>query len=202
MPDAEGWEPTAIGNTIVSVIPIVVWVLALLFAAIAIWRGKPITWDLVVDQLLRYLFFFPLGVQGLWAFFCHVFIPQESAASIGWAPSPFQFEVGVANLGIALGSLYAAFSSFRARAAMAIVAGCFLVGAGIGHINEMIEDANFAPGNAGPIMVTDFLTPIAILVLLLLQPRARQTSSGPRISEQLARARAHLQKGIGAGGDS
>jgi hypothetical protein len=27
---------------------------------------------------------------------------------------------------------------------------------------------DLAPGNAGPIMVTDFLTPIAVLVLLVL----------------------------------
>jgi hypothetical protein len=197
MPDVEGLTPSS-GNGIVWIVPILVWVAALLFAAIAVWRGpRPVTWGIVTDKLLRYLFFFPLGVQGLWAFVGHAIFPEESAASIGWAPSPFQFEVSVANLGLALGSLYAAFSGFQARAAMAIATSCFLVGAGIGHINEMIEDANFAPGNAGPIMVTDFLTPIAILVLLLLQPQARNASSDPRISEQLARARADLQKGIG-----
>jgi hypothetical protein len=40
-------------------------------------------------------------------------------------------------------------------------------GAGIGHIRDIVEAGNLAPGNAGAIMVTDFLTPIAILVLLL-----------------------------------
>jgi len=126
-------------------------------------------------------------VQALWAFFSHVLIPDETAASIGWAPSPFQYEVGVANLGIALGSFYAAFSNFQARAAIAIAAGCFLAGAGVGHIVEIIEDLNFAPGNAGPIMITDFLTPIVVLVLLLLSPS--QSPSTPLMSEQLAKAR-------------
>jgi hypothetical protein len=104
--------------------------------------------------------------------------------------------VGVANLGIALGSFYAAFSNFQARAAIAIAAGCFLAGAGGGHIVEIIEDLNFAPGNAGPIMITDFLTPIVVLVLLLLSPS--QSPSTPLMSEQLAKAREDLRKSLNA----
>jgi hypothetical protein len=42
------------------------------------------------------------------------------------------------------------------------------MGAGIIHILDIIEKGNFAPGNAGPIMITDFLTPLAVLVLLVL----------------------------------
>ncbi len=45
-------------------------------------------------------------------------------------------------------------------------AACFLVGAGIIHIRDIAETGNLAPGNAGPIMITDFLTPVAVLVLL------------------------------------
>jgi uncharacterized protein DUF6790 len=80
--------------------------------------------------------------------------------------SPFQYEVGVANLGLGLASLYAASKGFETRVAVAIAAACFLVGAGIGHIRDIVETGNLAPGNAGPIMVTDFLTPIVIVVLL------------------------------------
>jgi uncharacterized protein DUF6790 len=49
---------------------------------------------------------------------------------------------------------------------VAIATACFLVGAGLGHIRDIVQHGNLAPGNAGPIMVTDFLTPIVILVLL------------------------------------
>lgn len=199
MPDFSQWSDAQIGNLIVSMVPIVMWGAALLFAGVAIWRGpRPVIWGVVFDKLLRYLFIFPLGVQALWAFFGHVLIPDETAASIGWAPSPFQYEVGVASLGIALGSFYAAFSNFQARAAMAITAGCFLAGAGIGHIVEIVEDLNYAPGNAGPIMITDFLTPIVVLVLLLLSRREQQSPSGPLMSEQLAKARGGLEKSLNA----
>jgi len=151
----------------VSLVPILLWVAALGCAGVAIWRGpRPSARGFVIDRLQRYLFVFPLGLQGLWAFVGHVFFAEESAASIGWASGPFQYEVGVANLGLGLASLYAAFRGFEARLAVAIAAACFLGGAGIGHIRDIVEAGNFAPGNAGPIMVTDFLTPIAVFVLL------------------------------------
>jgi hypothetical protein len=130
--------------------------------------GPPGLCDQGLLELLRYLFLFPLGVQGLWAFVGHVFFAEQSAASTGWATSPFQYEVGVANLGLGLASIYVAFRGFEARFAVAIAAACFLIGAGIIHILDIVEQGNLAPGNAGPIMVTDFLTPITVLVLLAL----------------------------------
>jgi hypothetical protein len=152
--------------TQVSLIPILVWVAALLCWAIAVWRGpRPLMQTFVVDRLLRYLFIFPLGIQGLWAFVAHVFFPDQAAAAIGWDPSPFQFEVGYANLGLGLASLYAAYTGFYARVAVAIAASCFLVGAGIGHVHDIVNYGNLTPGNAGPILVTDFLTPMAVLAL-------------------------------------
>jgi hypothetical protein len=149
----------------VSLVPILLWVAALLCAGVAIWlEPRPIVRGFVIDRLLRYLFLFPLGLQGVWAFLGHLFFPERSAAAIGWATSPFQYEVGVANLGLA--SLYAAFRGFEARLAVGIAAACFLIGAGVGHIRDIVVQGNLAPGNAGPIMATDFLTPIVILVLL------------------------------------
>jgi hypothetical protein len=153
----------------VSLVPILLWVAALGAAGIAVWRGpRPIDRSFAIDRLLRYVFLFPLGLQGLWAFIGHVFFPQQSAAAIGWAPSPFQYEVGVANLGLGLTCIYAAFKGFEARVAAGLLAFCFLFGAGIGHIRDIIATGNLAAGNAGPIMITDFLTPIAIGVLLFL----------------------------------
>jgi hypothetical protein len=94
-------------------------------------------------------------------------LAEQAAASIGWANTPFQYEVGVANLGLGLTSIYAAFRSFEARVAVAIVASCFLMGAGVIHIMDIAGQGNLAPGNAGPILFTDFLTPIAVLALLV-----------------------------------
>jgi hypothetical protein len=200
MPETGGWTPFPSEGLVDTVwyVPISMWGAGLLFAAVAIFWARPITFGVVVDKLLRYLFVFPLGLQGLWAFVGHVFFPDETASTIGWAASPFQYEVGLANLGIALASFYAAFSGFQARAAAAVAAACFSVGAGIGHINDIAQEANFAPGNAGPIMFTDFLTPIVILVLLIVQPqhpRAAPTS----LAGELERARLEVEQTVARG---
>jgi hypothetical protein len=151
----------------VSLVPILLWVAALVCVGVAIWREQPpVTQSFMVDRALRYLFLFPLGVQGLWAFVGHVFFAKQAAASIGWATSPFQYEVGVANLGLGLACIYAAFKGFEARVAAGILAACFLLGAGIGHVKDILTTGNLAPGNAGPIMLTDLLTPIAVFALL------------------------------------
>ena len=121
------------------------------------WRGpRPINRSFVIDRLLRYLFIFPLGLQGLWAFVGHTVFSEDAAREIGWADTPFQYEVGVANLGLAFASLYAAFRGFEARMAAALAAGCFLAGAGVFHIRDIALTGNLAPGNAGAIMITDF----------------------------------------------
>jgi hypothetical protein len=215
MQDAEDW-----GAYIVSAVPAALWVAALLCAAIAIWQApRPITFRLIVDRLLRYLFVFPLGVQGLWAFFSHVFISEDAANAIGWEPSPFQFEVGVANLGLALASFYAAFKGFEARAATAIAAACFLAGAGVGHLMDIAQGDNLTAGNSGPILYTDFLTPIAVLVLLIVLPRrseqmvaetsksslvariedAQREAPPPRIEDEIERARQAMREALTAG---
>lgn len=92
--------------------------------------------------------------------------PARATAAIVWQTSSFQFEAGVANLGIGLAGLYAAFRGFEARLATNLVVAGFLGGAGIGHIRDIVQAGNFAPGNAGPILFTDLLTPLVIFGLL------------------------------------
>ena len=103
---------------------------------------------------------------------------RRAVGRVDWlGAAPFQYEVGVANLGLALAALYAAFRGYEARLAVGIAAASFLIGAGIGHIRDIVEAGNLAPGNAGPIMVTDFLTPIAVLALLFVANGKRRPKS-------------------------
>lgn len=167
----------------ISLGPILFWVAALAATAIAVWRGpRPIARDFVIDRLLRYLLVFPVGLQGLWGFVGHVFFPAQQAAAIGWPDSPFQFEVGVANLGVGIAALYAACRGFEARLAVSLAAGTFLLGAGVVHIKDIVAAGNLAPGNAGPILFTDFLTPIALLVLLYLLRAAGRPKSAATLA--------------------
>lgn len=151
----------------VSIIPVAAWLAALVVASVVLLRGpRPLTAARVANVLLRWIFVVPVGLMSLWGALGHIAFPQIAAASIGWAPSPFQYEVGVANLGIGLAGLYAAFRGFEARLATALMVTAFLGGAAVGHIREILTAGNLAPGNAGPILVTDIATPLVILLLL------------------------------------
>ena len=150
--------------------PILMWVLALFFAGVAYGRmPQPRPPGALWQSLLRSIFLFPVGIQGLWGALGHLGFPAQTAASIGWAPSPFQFEVGVCNLGIGVVGLIAAYhANWNFRFAISIFTAFFLGGAAWGHVIQMASAGNFAPGNAGPIFYTDILTPFALLLLLLL----------------------------------
>ncbi|PZQ78716.1 MAG: hypothetical protein DI549_22085 [Ancylobacter novellus] len=157
-------------------VPLLAWLAAIVATILMLLRGpRPITVRRIIDQLLRYILAFPVGLMGLWAFMGHVFFAEQAAASIGWAPSPFQFEVGMANLGIGLAGLIGAFfGSPGFRAAVGVVMLGFLGGAGVGHVLQIEATGNLAAGNAGPILYTDFLTPLAVLGLLLVQRLLRR----------------------------
>jgi hypothetical protein len=91
-------------------------VAALAFAGVAIAREPgPIRREFVIDRLLHYLFLLPLGALSLWAFIGHVFFPAQSAAAIGWEPSPFHYGSRCCQSGLGLASIYAAFASFKAE---------------------------------------------------------------------------------------
>lgn len=123
--------------------------------------------------LLRYVNLFPVGLMGLWAALGHIAFPAQSAAAIGWAPSPFQTEVGAANLGLGIaGTLAAFYASWGFRAAVAVMTAGFLGGAALTHVFQIAQTGNHAAGNAGPILYTDVLTPLLLVILLALTFRS------------------------------
>lgn len=117
---------------------------------------------------LGYLFFFAMGFSGLWGFIYHAFFPQIAAQYIGWASSPFQFEVAMANLGVGVVGLFGlrAQQSYRIAGTLFVV--CLFWGAAYGHIVQMIKANNFAPGNAGFIFYNDIIMPLLLIIFLFL----------------------------------
>lgn len=130
---------------------------------------KPVSWRRAAETLLHWSLAVNLGIGGLMAFYAHTFRAAQTAESIGWAPgSPFQLEVAFANLAYsALG-----FGSLWLRGlwwwAAAVSNAVFLWGAAYGHIVEIIQHQNYAPGNAGAILYADILVPAVHLILLVL----------------------------------
>ncbi len=149
-------------------------VIGLLFALVAIARApKPLRFQDVIDRLLAWHLFWSIGVCYFYNFVMHGFFGKMSAAFIGWADSPFQFEVATASLGFSAVGFLAAFRSFDLRLAAIVGPGLFTLGAAVGHINQMVTQHNFAPGNAGVVFYTDILIPLFGAALLWLQHRSR-----------------------------
>jgi hypothetical protein len=131
------------------------------------------------ERLLGWILLLPIGVTGLWAAVFHLFFPQIAAADIGWEPSPFQFEVGMADLAIGATACMSFWRSLDFKAAVVIVNAIFLLGDAIGHVGQMIAAGNFASGNAGVPFLGDLILPVLSLVLLIIVQRS---ASAPRIS--------------------
>ncbi len=144
--------------------------LGLIVSLVAISRfGNSIDQRLVIEKLLAWYVFFSIGIDNFYNFVMHVFFGRMSAAFIGWADSPFQFEVGTASLGYAAVGLLAAFRSYDLRLAAVLGPSIFTLGAAVGHIVQMVSAHNFAPGNAGIIFWTDIFIPLFGFALLWLQ---------------------------------
>lgn len=96
----------------------------------------------------------------------HLLMPDPIADSIGWPKgSPFQWEVGLANL--LIGVLGVLSPSFDRDFALAVVIAfaIFYLGAAVGHVREMIREHNRAPGNAGFVFWFDVIAPLAVIAL-------------------------------------
>ena len=154
-------------------LPVFLFVAALVFAWISR-SGAP-----VAERLLAWILLLPVGVTGLWAAVFHLFFPDVAAADIGWEPSPFQFEVGMADLAIGATACVSFWRSLDFKAAVVIINAIFLLGDAIGHVGQMIAAGNFASGNAGVPFLDDLILPVLTLILLIIVQRSE---SAPRIS--------------------
>lgn len=155
---------------VISNFSLTFFVLGLIFSLISLLR-KPRPWNkkTVVEALFAYFLLFSIGISFFYNFVMHVFFADMAAKFIGWANSPFQYEVGFASLGFAVLGFIAFRSSFSFRAATVLGPAFFLWGAAGGHVYQMILAHNFAPGNAGVVFWTDIFLPVVSLILLYLQ---------------------------------
>ena len=107
-----------------------------------------------------------IGVNGIVGASGHLLYPDPVARSIGWPPgNPFQWEVGVADLGWGVLGVFAPSYGRDFWLATIIVSSIFLLGAAVGHVRQMLGARNFAPGNAGAVFFNDVAIPVFAIVL-------------------------------------
>jgi hypothetical protein len=156
-----------------------IWIFCLLLALVfslvnIIFLKKPRTAGNVIEIILLYLFVFQIGLMSFIAFIAHVFRGPEIAALVGWQPgNPFQYEVGMMNLGLAVLGFLCIWFRKEFWLATAIIAAVTMAGCGVGHVREIIVNNNWAPGNAGlGIWLQTVLVPITLLVLVYFYRRS------------------------------
>jgi hypothetical protein len=134
----------------------------------------------IAARFLSWILLLPIGVSGLWAALFHLVFPDRAAALIGWEPSPFQFEVGMADLAIGVTACVAFWRPLPFKAAAVWAASIFLLGDAAGHIRQMVAAGNFAPGNAGTPFFIDVVGPVLSIAFLLAAQSEHKASLAAR----------------------
>jgi hypothetical protein len=147
-------------------LPAILFVIALVIAAARYGRDGS-----AAERFLSWILLLPIGVTGLWAGVFHVFFPAMAAAFIGWEVSPFQFEVGMADLAIGLTACIAFWRDLSFKGAAVSAASIFLLGDAVGHVRQMVIAGDFAPGNAGVPFYLDVICPLLAIALLVIGKR-------------------------------
>lgn len=126
----------------------------------------------IAATYLLYLLFIYVGLMGLLTAYAHVFRPLQTSASIGWVTSPYEYEVGMADLTVGvLGVLCLVFRG-EFWLATAIANAVWLLGDAIGHVRQMVLNGDYAANNSGLFLVMEFITPVVILGLVLYHRRS------------------------------
>ncbi|SRR5579883_2019928 len=114
----------------------------------------------------RWIALFALGFTGIYTFIMHAFYPDIAAAAIGWATSPFQYEVAMSDLAIGLLGIFSFKASQGFRLATVFAGAVCLWGDAAGHLYQMMVNNDFSPGNTGSWFWTDLIIPLVLVVCL------------------------------------
>ncbi len=139
-----------------------------LFILISKIKSRPLSRERIVEIFLLSFLVIAVGFGSIWAFIGHFFLSAQVAANIGWAPgSPFQYEVAFANLSIGILGVLCYWIRDNFWTATVISSSIFLLGAAYGHIVNMIQFSNYAPGNAGSVLYMDIFGPFILIILFV-----------------------------------
>jgi hypothetical protein len=152
--------------------PYIILILTILVAILIIFISKITSRALnskrIVEIFLISFLVISVGFGSIWAFIGHFFLSAQVAANIGWAPgSPFQSEVAFANLSIGVLGVLCYWIRDNFWTATVISSSIFLLGDAYGHMINMIQYSNYAPGNVGSVLYMDIIGPVILIVLLI-----------------------------------
>ena len=129
--------------------------------------------DRLAERLLDRLLLLPVGVGSVWGGFFHVAFPQMAAASIGWQDSPFQLEIGVADMAIGVTAIVAFWRSLDFNSAVVWYIVLFNIGVAIGHVRDAMA-GNLAANNFGLLLLMTVVEIVLLPWLLISVRRGRR----------------------------
>ena len=124
-----------------------------------------------IELYIVYLLAISVGANGLGGAFGHLFLSDLIAEGVGWpAGSPFQLEMGFANLLIGILGIMAISRRDGFRTATIIATTILGVGATSVHIWDIAATGNLSPGNT-IINLSNLLDPVLLIGLTWLASR-------------------------------
>jgi hypothetical protein len=151
---------------VLSNVPTIMFVAGFILAAVT--RSPPY----FPARLLRWLLL-STGIAYAWAGFFHIAFPQIAAASIGWKVSPFQFEIGVADVSIGIVAIVSFWRGLDFQAPIVGYFSLFSFGVAYGHVRQAIEAGDFSKNNFGILLVITVILAALLPVLYLVARREK-----------------------------
>src|SRR5271155_1065247 len=130
----------------------------------------------IAGTFLLYLLVIYVGLEGLLTAYAHVFRPIQTSASIGWTTSPYEYEVGMADLTVGVLGVLCLWIRGNFWLATAIANAVWLLGDAVGHVRQITLNNNHASNNSGIFLVTEIIMPLVILSLTLFHRRQKGKS--------------------------
>jgi hypothetical protein len=121
----------------------------------------------IAGTYLLHLLFIYVGLMGVLTAYAHVFRPIQTSASIGWSTSPYEYEVGMADLTVGVLGILCLWIRGSFWMATAIANAVWLLGDAVGHIRQIVINNNHAANNSGIFLFAEIITPFVILFLAL-----------------------------------
>jgi hypothetical protein len=128
----------------------------------------------IAATYLLYLLVIYVGLMGLLTAYAHVFRPVQTSASIGWSTSPYEYEVGMADLTVGVLGVFCLALRGNFWLATAIANAVWLLGDAVGHIRQVVLNGNHAANNSGIFLITEITMPFVILLLAIYVHRKTQ----------------------------
>jgi hypothetical protein len=145
---------------VVSNVPLIMFVAAMLIATIV---RRPAA---IAERYLAWLLLLSVGIDGIWAGIFHIFFPGIASGEIGWQPSPFEFEIGVADLSLGIVAVMSFWRSLSFKSAIAFFAALFYAGVVVGHFEQAFAHGDYSPDNFGVLLLVTILRVVLIGLLL------------------------------------